>query len=103
MEQLATSFTRSNAPVGNNYQSMRNQAEELESVFINTLVGQMFSSLDTEGSFGGGYAEETWRSMQSEQFAATIARSGGVGLADQIMQSLLSAQEAAQNLPATSA
>lgn len=103
MEQLATSFTRSAASTANNYGAMRAQAEELESVFINTLVGQMFSSIDTNGDFGGGYGEETWRSMQSEQFAASISRSGGVGLADQIMQNLIAAQETAQNAPINSA
>jgi len=35
--------------------------------------------------------------MQSEQFAAAMARSGGLGIADQIMTSLLGVQEAAQN------
>lgn len=75
---------------------IRAKAEELEGVFLNTLVSQMFSSIDTEGPFGGGHAEETWRSMQSEQYASLIAKNGGVGLADQIMAQLLAAQESAQ-------
>jgi len=75
----------------------REQAIELEGVFLNTLVGQMFSSLDTESEFGGGYAEETWRSMQAEQIANTIARNGGIGLADQIMADLITIQEGSGN------
>ena len=71
------------------------KAKELEGVFLNTLVSQMFESLETRGEFGGGYAEETWRSMQAEQYATMIAENGGIGLADQIMANLLSAQEAA--------
>src|SRR5690606_36899951 len=55
---------------------LRQQAEELEGVFLNTLTKQMFASVQTENGFGGGFAEETWRSMQAEQFAATIASAG---------------------------
>ena len=80
---------------------LRQQAEELEGVFLNTLVKEMFSGIDTDGAFGGGFAEETWRGMQSEQFAARMAETGGIGLADQIMGDLLLLQEAAQHAPAT--
>lgn len=75
---------------------LRAKAEELEGVFLNTLVSQMFTSLDARGTFGGGFAEETWRSMQSEQYANLMAKNGGFGLADQIMSDLLNAQESAQ-------
>ncbi len=75
---------------------IRAQAEELEGVFLTTLTKTMFSGIDTKGDFGGGFAEETWRSMQSEQLAATLASSGGIGLADQLVRDLLAFQEAAQ-------
>ena len=73
--------------------ALRQQAEELEGVFLNTLMSQMFSSLDTEGDFGGGYAEETWRSMQAEHYADALAKAGGVGLADALVRQLLEHQE----------
>lgn len=73
---------------------LRKQAQDLEGVFLNTLVSQMMSSIKTDGTFGGGYAEDTWRSMQSEQIANSIAHAGGVGLADDIMRSLLLNQQA---------
>jgi len=72
------------------------QAKQLEGVFLNTLTSTMFSSIKTDGTFGGGFGEETWRSMQSEQMADSIAQSGGIGLADSITRSLLDVQEAAQ-------
>lgn len=93
MDILATSFSGNNAQANNSTEYMRQKAEELEAVFLNTLVSEMFSSIDTEGDFGGGYAEETWRGMQSEQYAATMAKTGGIGIADQIMRSLLQVQE----------
>jgi peptidoglycan hydrolase FlgJ len=72
------------------------QAKALEGVFLNTLTSQMFSSIKTDGTFGGGFGEQTWRSMQSEQLADSIAKSGGIGLAEQITRNLLDIQQAAQ-------
>ena len=77
------------------YEKLRKQAVELEGVFLNTLMKEMFSSIDTsEESFGGGFAEETWRGMQAEQFATALADKGGIGLADNLMSDLLRLQEA---------
>ena len=98
MEVYATSFSSAQAVQGSLNDRLRQQAEELEAVFLNTLVSEMFTSIDTDSEFGGGYAEETWRSMQSEQFAAALAKSGGIGIADQIMANLLTAQESANKL-----
>ncbi|KKB09913.1 rod-binding protein [Devosia chinhatensis] len=74
---------------------IRQQAEEMEGVFLNMLTKQMFSGLKPDENFGGGFGEETWRSMQGEELANTIARSGGVGIADQLMGEMIAAQEAA--------
>lgn len=82
-------------PTAPGYERMRKQSVELEGVFLNTLMKEMFSSIDTsESSFGGGFAEETWRGMQAEQFATALADKGGIGLADQLMSDLLRIQEA---------
>lgn len=75
---------------------LKAQAKGLEGVFLNTLMKQMFSSIKTDGTFGGGFAEQTWRGMQAEQFANNLAQSGGIGLADQITRNLLDMQEAVQ-------
>lgn len=77
---------------------VRHQAEEFEGVFLNTLTKELFSSLKTDQSaFGGGFGEETWRSMQSEQLAASMAQNGGLGIAEQLLPDLLAMQEAANN------
>jgi len=78
-------------------QRARQQAEELEGVFLNTLVKEMFAGIKTDGAFGGGFGEETWRSIQSEELANAMAKAGGLGIADQMMGDLLAMQEAAQN------
>ena len=77
------------------YERLHQQAKDLEGVFLNTLMKEMFSSIDTsDKSMGGGFAEETWRGMQAEQFAGAMAESGGIGLADSLMADLLKLQEA---------
>ena len=77
---------------------VRRQAEEFEGVFLNTLTKELFSSIKTDESvMGGGFGEETWRSMQSEQLAASMAQNGGLGIAEQLLPDLLAMQEAANN------
>lgn len=78
-------------------QKLMQQAKGLEGVFLNTLTKEMFSSIKTDGPFGGGFGEETWRGMQAEQMANAIAQNGGIGLAANIAQNLLTAQEATQS------
>jgi peptidoglycan hydrolase FlgJ len=78
---------------------LRQQAEELEGVFLHSLVKQMFSGIKTDGIFGGGFGEETWRSMQAEQLAQSMAEAGGIGLADHVLGDLIAAQQSA--VPAT--
>lgn len=80
------------------YEKVRKQAEEFEGVFLNTLTKELFSSLKTdESAMGGGFGEETWRSMQSEQLAASMAQNGGLGIAEQMLPDLLAMQEAVNN------
>lgn len=77
---------------------LREQAKDLEGVFLNTLMKEMFASLKTDQSaFGGGFGEETWRGMQAETFADAMAEAGGIGIAESILPDLIAAQEAAQN------
>jgi flagellar protein FlgJ len=77
---------------------VRQQAEDFEGVFLNTLTKELFSSIKTDQSvMGGGFGEETWRSMQSEQLAATMAQNGGLGIAEQLLPDLLAMQEAINN------
>lgn len=78
------------------YARLHQQAKDLEGVFLTSLMKEMFSSIKTDDqSFGGGFAEQTWRGMQAEQLAGAMADRGGIGLADQLMPTLLRMQEAA--------
>ena len=98
MTNVVPAFTDTSKvdPRSPTYLRLHQQAKDLESVFLATLTKEMFSSVKTDDkSFGGGFAEETWRGMQAEQFAGAMADQGGIGLADQLMPTLLRLQEAA--------
>ncbi len=88
-------ITQANSLPLQQLQRIREQAEELEGVFLTMLTKQMFAGIKPDENFGGGFGEETWRSMQAEELANTMARSGGVGIADQLMGEMIAAQEAA--------
>ncbi|KKB79901.1 hypothetical protein VW35_05340 [Devosia soli] len=76
---------------------LRKQAEDFEGVFLNLLTKEMFATAKSDNGFGGGFGEETWRSMQSEQLANTMAQNGGLGIADQLLGDMIALQEANQN------
>jgi Rod binding domain-containing protein len=68
-------------------------AQEFEAMFIAQMLKPMFQSLSTEGMFGGGKGEEMYRSLLVEEYGKTIAKAGGVGIADQVKAEMLKLQE----------
>ena len=101
MSDLIANFARPPVkPQPANIEQLRSQAKDLEGVFLNTLMKQMFSGIKTdESNFGGGFAEETWRGMQAEQLSNQIAENGGLGIAESLIGDLIAMQEAAQKSP----
>ena len=76
-----------------NLEAARAAAEQFEAVFISQMLAPMFEGISTDGPFGGGNAEQVWRSQMLEQYGRDIAANGGLGIADQVMQEILRAQE----------
>lgn len=74
---------------------MRAAAEQFESMVLKELLAPIFEGLDTEGLGGGGFGEQMFRPMLVDQYAAGVARSGGVGLADAILVELMRMQTSA--------
>lgn len=60
-------------------------AQEFESVFLAEMLRPMFDALETDGLGGGGLGEQLFRPMLVERYADSIARTGGVGIADSIV------------------
>jgi len=72
-------------------------AEDFEAFFISQVTETMFQGIETDGMFGGGNAEKIYRSMLIDQYGKSVAKSGGVGVSDQIMNSILEMQENKNN------
>lgn len=76
-----------------NVQRMRKVAEDFESVFISEMIRPMFENIQAEAPFGGGPSEDIWRNMQIDEYGKAIAKNGGVGIADAVMDQLIKMQE----------
>lgn len=76
-------------------QEAREAAESFEAVFLSQVLNTMFSGIQAGGPFGGGAGSEIYRSMLNEEYAAAIARQGGIGIADRVYNEILKVQEIA--------
>jgi Rod binding domain-containing protein len=68
-------------------------AKEFESVFVAQMLAPMFESVEVDETFGGGTGEEMYRSLMVEEYGKLIAKTGGIGIADQVKAELLRLQE----------
>lgn len=69
-------------------------AKEFEAMFLSQMFGHVFDGLKTDGPFGGGHGEKMYRSLLVDEYGKTMARAGGIGIADKVMQEMLRNQEA---------
>lgn len=68
-------------------------AADFEAQFISQMLGNMFSTVDTNGYLGGGEAEEFYRDMLVDEYGKIIARTGGIGVSDHVKREMLRMQE----------
>jgi flagellar protein FlgJ len=71
-------------------------SQDFEAVFLNSMFQQMFTGIKGDGPFGGNGATGVWRSFLTDEYAKSFAKSGGIGIADQVYKSLIAHQEARQ-------
>lgn len=71
---------------------IRRVAEDFEATFLAQMLQPMFAGLPTDGPFGGGNAEATWRGFLVDAMARQVSQGGGIGLADQVQRELLALQ-----------
>ncbi|MDB5415763.1 MAG: chemotaxis protein chel [Rubritepida sp.] len=90
------------APVNRNTSAptperMRQVAQNFESQVLAQLMQPAFDTVDTsKSSFGGGKAEEQWRPMMVEAFAAGAVRAGrGIGIQDMVLRHMIRMQDIA--------
>ncbi len=85
---------------------MRETAEKFEASFLSQMLKPMFEGIDTDGPFGGGEAEGTWRSFMIDEMAKQTVRAGGIGLADTVVSEMIrmqAEQQQSQVLPGAAA
>jgi len=71
---------------------MRETAERFETSFLSQMLKPMFEGLETDGPFGGGEAEGTWRGFLIDAMAEQTVRAGGIGLADTVVAEMIRMQ-----------
>ncbi len=65
----------------------RSQAEAFEAAFLEEMLKH--SGINrTPGTTGGGAGEEAFSSFLTREYAALLARNGGVGLAEQVFNAI---------------
>jgi peptidoglycan hydrolase FlgJ len=81
-------------------QATKNEAEaqrvgrEFEQMFLSQMLQPMFDNIG-EGPFGGGYGEKMFKSMQVDEYAKALSRTGTFGIADAVAREMLRMQEKA--------
>lgn len=71
----------------------RQAAEDFEAFFVTTTLESMFEGVKTDGLFGGGTGEKIYRSMLFNEYGKLMAKSGTIGVSDQVMNSIIAMQE----------
>ncbi|OFX12525.1 MAG: hypothetical protein A2516_08180 [Alphaproteobacteria bacterium RIFOXYD12_FULL_60_8] len=94
MALMAAQANRSMA-LGKNVtaEEARAKAQEFESVFLSQMMAPMFAELGNDPMFGGGEGEKMFRSMMMDEYGKIISRSGGIGVADAVMKTILDLQQ----------
>jgi peptidoglycan hydrolase FlgJ len=81
-------------PASANASKARESAQEFEATFLNSMFQHMMTGIEGDGPFGGAKGVGVWRSFLTNEFAKSVARKGGIGLADQVYRSLIQQQAA---------
>jgi Rod binding domain-containing protein len=88
---------------------LREAARDFEAFYLARALEPMFEGLSSEAPFGGGMAEDMWRSLLIDEYGKAIAKAGGIGIADAVVRGLVDIQQqagaapVAEHRPATAA
>jgi Rod binding domain-containing protein len=78
---------------------LREAARDFEAFYLARALEPMFEGLSSEAPFGGGMAEDMWRSLLIDEYGKAIAKAGGIGIADAVVRVLIDLQEQAGAAP----
>lgn len=69
-------------------QKLMEVCKEFESIFINMILKQARSGMNTDGLTEKSYAREIFEDMQDEQMAQSMSKGQGIGLAQELYKQL---------------
>jgi flagellar protein FlgJ len=77
-------------------QKIRKTADDFETMFLENMMAQVFPQDAREGPVGdNGTGSEVYRGMLVNEYARSVAKSGGIGISDTIYRQMLQMQERA--------
>jgi len=65
------------------------QAQDFEAMFLNSMFSQMTTGLKGDGPFGDTTGTGVWRSKLTEEYSKAFAKSGGVGISNDVFRTLI--------------
>jgi flagellar protein FlgJ len=69
-------------------------SREFEAMFLSSMLQPVFAGIKSgKGFFGGGHAEDTFQAMLVDEYGKTMAKAGGVGIAQMVRNQILQLQE----------
>lgn len=68
-------------------------ARDYEAGFVSAMLESMFAGIKTDKTFGGGEAEDMYRSLMNQEYGKAIAARGTLGIADSIKSAMIRMQE----------
>ncbi|CAA2099178.1 hypothetical protein MBUL_00016 [Methylobacterium bullatum] len=72
----------------------RKASNEFETMFLEQTLERLATSESTDGPLGdNGTGGAVYRSMLTKEYAGQMAKSGGVGIADQVYREMIKMQE----------
>lgn len=80
-----------------NLQRIEETAQDFEAMFVAEMMKPMFEGLSTEAPFGGGKGEEVFRGLMLQEYGKLMARTGTIGIADDVKQAMIEMQEQQSN------
>jgi Rod binding domain-containing protein len=91
---LQAGKTMPNTKGAMNAAKARETAVDFEAFFLGQMMQPMFANIGAEEPFGGGHAEQIWRTLMVDEYGKAMAKAGGIGIADQVQREILRMQEA---------
>jgi len=67
----------------------RAKAQDFEAMFLNSMFSQMTTGVKGDGPFGDTTGTGVWRSMLTDEYSKSFAKSGGIGISNDVFRTLI--------------